>query len=112
MDDVRIKLARTEQDEKGGGIAAIQHGLNGRRIVFQQGRLLPTRGHALLQWIEMSHERMFYCPVSSRRVKPFRHGVRGTQGLDQRKYPMCPLAVWYEVQSSLPMNEGNETDDT
>ena len=28
MDDTIIQLARTEQDEKGSGIAAIQHGLS------------------------------------------------------------------------------------
>jgi hypothetical protein len=37
VNDAGIKLARTEKDEKGGGIAAIQHGLSEGRIVLQGG---------------------------------------------------------------------------
>jgi hypothetical protein len=36
----------------------------------------------------------------------FRHGVWGTQGLDQKEYPMCPLAVGHKVQSNFPGMEG------
>jgi hypothetical protein len=35
--NARIKLARTEKDEKGDGIVAIQHGLSDGRIVLQGG---------------------------------------------------------------------------
>ena len=44
VNDKRIKLARTKQDEKGGGIVAIQHSSSERDSPPR--RLLLSRGHA------------------------------------------------------------------